>query len=854
MLSRTAPFARIAFLALSIAAGLACWATGSKAQEPLRGVALVIGQSAYESLPGLANPANDARAIDRLLSDLGFSVDAVLDGNARRLARAFERFVEDAAEADVALVYYSGHGVEAGGENFLVPVDAGAPAAGGTVGDLVPVSGFLEDLRHVAPIVIVLLDACRDNPYPAGTVLATGEGGSAMIGGAGLGAPRGATSLVRVEGSETLGAVIGFAASPGRAALDGPAGGHSPYAAALLKHIAAGGYDFGDVMTMVAEEVYLETDTRQLPWTNASLRRLLYFGLDAEPAEGDEQAIRDGRRSLLLTIATTPPTVRVLVEQVATANGVPLDSLYGMLDVLGVDAASGDLEAQLAAGAARLRSILEARDAQERQDPEIVRLAALADDAEDEGAMALALTFRDRASQRADTIEVALDEAEANIADRRRELAATYRSNAETAALNFDFASAARRYGDAYEQAKAIDVPLAYQFKVLQGEMLNDHGVYAGDSQALVDSLAAYDLALEIGRAGPDARRDAALKGNKAIVLTQLGSRTGDMAWLEEAIRLYGEVLEALPRDRYPEDWAYAQLNLGGLHQALADRGGGSDRFDLALEAYQGAARVLTREAAPGEWAGLQVNIGIVYAQMADRGSGTDAFRKSIAAIEAALTVWTRDGEPVNWALAMSNLATSLRALGAAEGDAAMLGRAVDAHLAALEVNSRERQPTSWAGDMNNLGSTLLELAELEGDISLYEEAVNAYREARTVFTRQASPTSYVTTLVNEARALLALGRRHQDAPFLRQAVAVLDPALEVMREQDNPVGFARARSVQGEFYAEIGRMAHERAALLAAREAFDEARTLFRRSGMGETGQGFWEKQIAAIDEQLAQ
>ena len=105
----------------------------ARAEEPLRGVALVIGQSAYEKLPALPNAANDARAIDRLLSDLGFDVDAVPDGDRRRLDRAFERFLEDAADADVALVYYAGHGVEAGGENYIVPVDAAAPQAGGVV-------------------------------------------------------------------------------------------------------------------------------------------------------------------------------------------------------------------------------------------------------------------------------------------------------------------------------------------------------------------------------------------------------------------------------------------------------------------------------------------------------------------------------------------------------------------------------------------------------------------------------------------------------------------------------------------------------------------------------------------------
>src|SRR4051794_7661567 len=87
--------------------------------KPLRGIALVIGQSNYQHIAALPNPANDARAVAHMLGDLGFEVTSVADGDQVRLTRSLERFVEDAAGADVALLYYSGHGIEAGGENYL---------------------------------------------------------------------------------------------------------------------------------------------------------------------------------------------------------------------------------------------------------------------------------------------------------------------------------------------------------------------------------------------------------------------------------------------------------------------------------------------------------------------------------------------------------------------------------------------------------------------------------------------------------------------------------------------------------------------------------------------------------------
>ena len=99
----------------------------------------------------------------------------------------------------------------------------------------------------------------------------------------GLAPLRGPTPAARPDlPPESLGTVIGFAAEPGQPALDGPAGENSPYAAALLKHLSAGGFSFGDVMTMVTEEVYLKTKAQQLPWTNSSLRRVLTFAAPSD--------------------------------------------------------------------------------------------------------------------------------------------------------------------------------------------------------------------------------------------------------------------------------------------------------------------------------------------------------------------------------------------------------------------------------------------------------------------------------------------------------------------------------------------------------------------------------------------
>lgn len=342
------------------------FAASARAEDaaPLRGVALIIGNGDYQHLPRLANPENDAKAIEDLMSGLGFDTDVSTDRDAKRLRRDLERFEEDAEGADVAFIHYSGHGIEAGGENYLVPVDADIAALDEAGERLVPLSALITRLQAKVPLVIVTLDACRNNPFPPDAVLTVQAGGAPVpVAAAGLspGQARGAAPLSDKPAVDSVGTIIGFAAQPGKAALDGPAGAGSPYATALVRHISAmAGVEFGTVMRMVTEEVYLKTAGRQRPWVNESLRRQLYFGESPAPPEGAEGEILVERRQLLLTIAALPDVARRQVEVAAADGGVPMDALYGMLNVLGAAAPHDpeQLEAVLRAQTARSRRSL----------------------------------------------------------------------------------------------------------------------------------------------------------------------------------------------------------------------------------------------------------------------------------------------------------------------------------------------------------------------------------------------------------------------------------------------------------------------------------------------------------------
>src|SRR5690606_26701569 len=176
---------------------------------------------------------------------------------------------------------------------------------------------------------------------------------------------------------------------------------------------------------------------QQLPWTNSSLRRVLTFAAPEE-TDPDQTAITSERRKLLLTIAGTPEETRGYVEALAGQENVPLDALYGMLNVLGIKMsdAGGDVEKQLQKGAEKLKELLAQKSNAVKADPELQRLSALADQAELEGAMALALDYRNQASARADSL---LEDKQAEV-DRLRQdmidIGQTYADNAATALLN----------------------------------------------------------------------------------------------------------------------------------------------------------------------------------------------------------------------------------------------------------------------------------------------------------------------------------------------------------------------------------------------------------------------------------
>src|SRR6516162_5811624 len=219
-------------------------------------VALVIGESAYRSVTPLPNPANDGKAVAKLLADSGFEVTTAADLSREEMNGKVGDFAATIAAKGpdtIALVFYAGHGLQIDGENFLVPVDVDPRREADIPLQAVRLNDVLNTLNSVATKMrILLLDACRNNPFPA--INQTAGHGLAMVD-TKSGAP---------------GTFLSYSTSPGAEAEDGN-GADSPYTTALLTAAREPGVPMEEAFKRVRVAVNKATDGRQTPWDSSSL-------------------------------------------------------------------------------------------------------------------------------------------------------------------------------------------------------------------------------------------------------------------------------------------------------------------------------------------------------------------------------------------------------------------------------------------------------------------------------------------------------------------------------------------------------------------------------------------------------
>ncbi len=244
-------------LAAKIALGVLLIVLGAVPGLAEKRVALVIGNSAYRSVAGLPNPVNNSAAVVALLKAIKFDVvETRRDVGIAELRRAIGDFSDQAADSDVAVVYFAGHGIEIDGMNYLIPVDARLVRDFDVEDETVSLDRVLKALEGVKRLKLVILDACRENPFVR-TMRRTVASRSVGRG------------LARVEPA-TSDTLVVFAAKAGSVALDGD-GANSPFTTALLKHIATPGLDVRLALGRVRDDVLSLTGRRQEPFLYGSL-------------------------------------------------------------------------------------------------------------------------------------------------------------------------------------------------------------------------------------------------------------------------------------------------------------------------------------------------------------------------------------------------------------------------------------------------------------------------------------------------------------------------------------------------------------------------------------------------------
>jgi hypothetical protein len=215
-------------------------------------VALVIGNSAYARVPHLPNPVHDAEDVAAALKRSGFEIIVATDLDKAGMDEAMIKFARAARTAEVAMFYYTGHALQFGGINYLVPVDAQINER-----RMVRVDDVIADMQPAKNLRVLVLDSCRDNPLAEQLKRSIGTARSASIG----------RGLARIDSPE--GMIIAYATQPGRTADDGD-GRNSPYTTAFLKNVETK-EEIGTIFRRISADVYQTTHQAQLPELSLSL-------------------------------------------------------------------------------------------------------------------------------------------------------------------------------------------------------------------------------------------------------------------------------------------------------------------------------------------------------------------------------------------------------------------------------------------------------------------------------------------------------------------------------------------------------------------------------------------------------
>jgi uncharacterized caspase-like protein len=283
-------------------------------------VALVIGNSAYRHAPVLDNPKNDASDMAAAAEKLGFKVMKGLDLDKSGMDKAIRQFAETLRDGSIGMFFYAGHGLQVGGRNYLVPIDAELKTAEALDFEMVGLDVIQRAMETASETNILFVDACRDNPLARNLARAMGTRSSAI--GRGL--------TIQEAGAGTL---ISFSTQPGNVALDSTGSRNSPYAAALAKHITTPGKDLPAILVQVRRDVMATTGKRQIPWEHSALTAEVILTSQAaqtsvNPPKADAPESNDGAKSEM-KVADAKPAEQETKPEAAKRNVVNATTTIG---------------------------------------------------------------------------------------------------------------------------------------------------------------------------------------------------------------------------------------------------------------------------------------------------------------------------------------------------------------------------------------------------------------------------------------------------------------------------------------------------------------------------------------------
>jgi tetratricopeptide (TPR) repeat protein len=270
-------------------------------------LALLIGNSNYAHGGSLPNPVNDIRAMTKVLEGLGFTVMKYENCSQKSMKRAMDKFGRQLKGKDVGLFFYSGHGFQVNGHNYLLPVDAKLDGENDAEYDCVRADRVLAKMETAGSRTnIVILDACRDNPFTRSWRRGTEGSGLAFM-------------------NAPSGSLIAYSTAPGKTALDGRRK-NSPYTSALLQHIRTPNITVLEMFQGVRSTVITRTGGKQTPWESTSLRGNFYFNEERKIAV-EQQKEQGTRTNGKLFVVTEPKDARVRVLNIKPRfyQGMDLD-------------------------------------------------------------------------------------------------------------------------------------------------------------------------------------------------------------------------------------------------------------------------------------------------------------------------------------------------------------------------------------------------------------------------------------------------------------------------------------------------------------------------------------------------